>query len=320
MLALDADAGQTRGAQSRGARAAPRTPPAPDQPAQSTEEDGRRGTLEHATVRITPETMVRAVDGWVADMRSEEGGGPGDRADASGPTPVLLVALHACGSLTPDVLRGLLRAISSNAGAPVRQWTPAAAVVVGCCYNLMSPTSTLPPLPIPTRAHEPAADFPLSKHLKKGKAPELTQVHLQLAAQVPREWTRTEEARAAARLARRKVVWRALLAGVLDRERVAPAEPGREGEGEGEGRAKRLRRLNDSAYESWEGFVAVARERMGVPERADAEVDGEFTPTGRTARRLEVFHVLRCLLGPVIEVRYRTATCVAPSLGGDGRA
>lgn len=50
--------------------------------------------------------------------------------------PVLFVTLHACGSLTTTVLRKVLdhRRTSS---AKERSWFVAAAVVVGCCYNLM---------------------------------------------------------------------------------------------------------------------------------------------------------------------------------------
>ena len=57
------------------------------------------------------------------------------------PTPVLFVALHACGSLTPDILRAFIAAAkSADNGPPASShWAPRGAVVVGCCYNMMKP-------------------------------------------------------------------------------------------------------------------------------------------------------------------------------------
>ena len=46
----------------------------------------------------------------------------------------LVVALHACGDLTVDVLRALVKAAAGNARIK-------GAVIVGCCYNLMTSRS-----------------------------------------------------------------------------------------------------------------------------------------------------------------------------------
>ena len=56
----------------------------------------------------------------------------------------MMVALHACGSLVVDVLRIFLsdRARTPQAKGVERAWRPHSLVVVGCCYNLMSPTGT----------------------------------------------------------------------------------------------------------------------------------------------------------------------------------
>lgn len=80
-------------------------------------------------------------------------------------------------------------------------------------------------------------------------------------------------------MAVRKVVWRALLEGW------------RGGEGE---RRKRLGKLNDGMYKDWDTFIGAASKKMGFEGRnliMDVEMEG----------RLEVLHVLRCLLGPVVE-------------------
>lgn len=130
--------------------------------------------------------------------------------------------------------------------------------------------------------------------------------HLHLAAQTPGQWLRTKETLTAATLAIRKVVWRALLQGVLEKHGLVSTPTGTEEPDElldetaainGETPALRcLGRLNDSAYSDWTTFVVRAQERLGVAfEPAMCEQDVA------TESRLEVFQTLRCILGPVIE-------------------
>lgn len=47
--------------------------------------------------------------------------------------PVVFVALHACGSLTPEILRK----VSEFQPSADRRWHVAGALIVGCCYNLL---------------------------------------------------------------------------------------------------------------------------------------------------------------------------------------
>ena len=50
--------------------------------------------------------------------------------------PIFLVALHACGSLTLDVLRAFVQQLRrAQRGQGV--WRPAGGLIVGCCYNLL---------------------------------------------------------------------------------------------------------------------------------------------------------------------------------------
>ena len=59
---------------------------------------------------------------------------------------------------------------------------------------------------------------------------------------------------------------------------------------------RRLGRLNDSVYSDWATFLARAQERLGVRlDPTTCEKDAA------TESQLEVFQVLRCILGPVIE-------------------
>ncbi|KAF8195513.1 methyltransferase domain-containing protein [Pholiota molesta] len=320
VLALDADEAQTAGAQKWERRVL----------------QGVEPPIAHRTVLIGEGTLLRAVDEWI----DEEGGGKGTAAEENGaraPVPVLFVALHACGSLTPDVLRAFTAARQRT--SPASAWYPAAAVVVGCCYNLMHPS-----------------DFPLSiAYRTHATPPDLPPAAFHLAAQIPSTW----------------VVWRALLERALQNAAPTPASslltisdtsdhlpankhksatvpahwPRRPehphhrpnthnrpaaidaanahltpASGIGMTPAlRRLGRLRDAAYaDSWGAFLALAAERMGV---VFPEERGKTTPLlGMTtddedqailgalphalrpqARALAALHVLRCVVGVLVE-------------------
>jgi hypothetical protein len=95
------------------------------------------GSLTHATAHITPHTLIRAVNEWLPPQSGLQENALPPRA------PVLFIALHACGTLTPDVLRAVLSAREEERehSGTQRGWVPAGALVVGCCYGWMSPTS-----------------------------------------------------------------------------------------------------------------------------------------------------------------------------------
>ncbi|KAG6900390.1 hypothetical protein C0993_011378 [Termitomyces sp. T159_Od127] len=232
-LALDGDLGQTHGARAR-------TGPA-------------LTGITHRTVHLTPATLVSAIDAWVPPCAT--------------PVPVLLVALHACGSLTPDLFRAVLSLPENHS------WYPAAVVAVGCCYNLMHPADFplhAPPLPVPL----PASAF-------------------QMAAQIPDTWLLTPARLASVSLAIRKVVWRALLGRIYADGTSPDKDTG------STPAMRRLGRLPDSAYDSWPKFLQIASQRIGV-DLAGPNPPLE-PPNTDLQRRLESLHVLRCLLGPVVE-------------------
>ncbi|KAF8073658.1 methyltransferase domain-containing protein [Lyophyllum atratum] len=239
-LALDNDVAQTHGAVAR---------------------DGPGITgIAHRTIHITPSTLVSAIDDWIPTT-----------SPSSIHTPVLLVALHACGSLTPDLFRAVLSVPSTH------PWRPAAVVAVGCCYNLM----------------QPPHDFPLSTHLLLNPLPApLPASAYQMATQIPDHWLDSPASLASAELAIRKVVYRALLGRLYTRihAEVDVTETG------STPTMRRLGRLNDSAYASWATFLARAGERIGIDFSPFTE-----DPDPELVTRLESLFVLRCLLGPVIE-------------------
>ncbi|KAF9462999.1 methyltransferase domain-containing protein [Collybia nuda] len=248
-LALDSDHAQTTGAQSRAANAVTHD-------------------ITHRTLHITEHTLLRAIDDWIPSTL-------GDTDTNAAPVPVLFIALHACGSLTPDILRAFLRAHA----APPPLWTPLALVAVGCCYNLLHPHDfPLAPLPSPPPPLPPAA--------------------YHLAAQVPAHWPANP---AAAALSLRKVVWRALLARLYaDLHPAHPPTSTRPGTGSTP-TMQRLGRLRDAAYLAWPAFLATAGTKVGVDFVAAAANSDTQGRHPLLERRLEVLHVLRCSLGPLIE-------------------
>ncbi|TFK70388.1 hypothetical protein BDN72DRAFT_748472, partial [Pluteus cervinus] len=238
-------------------------------------------SITHKTIHITPTTLIESIDEWIESTRTP-----------SEPTaiPVLLVALHACGSLTPSILRAFLESSSRTSSA----WTAFGLVVVGCCYNLLHP-SDLPLCPTPDLDLPPAA--------------------LQLAAQVPSIWL---DDLPATTLSVKKVVWRALLSREMRRqhlhdtvphlwrEKSARHGPLAEDPLESQDRKKvigigttpamrRLGKLNDSVYDDWQKFLAIATQRLG------ADLTDTPLPSTALQHRISVLHTLRCLLGPVIE-------------------
>ncbi|KAI0051058.1 hypothetical protein FA95DRAFT_378509 [Auriscalpium vulgare] len=258
VLALDGNPVQTKGAErrDRGRGRQPRP---------------SKGSLTHKTLHIATDTLEEAVSSW---LRTLEG-------DPATPIPVLFVALHACGTLTPDILRTFLTSRAGVPGPPGRCWLAKGAIIVGCCYNLMSP----------------AVDFPLSAAFKH--APTLSASHLQLAAQTPSHWLDTAASLASAELSVRKVTYRALLEAVS--EPVHQTDPNSVP-------SNRLGRLPDSVYISFPNFVAHASSRLGrstsysSPSPRDhplAMIGEEYF--SMLQQRAEVVHILRCLIGPSIE-------------------
>ncbi|KAJ3552267.1 hypothetical protein NM688_g4241 [Phlebia brevispora] len=222
-----------------------------------TKRESVKGSLTYQTLTINKDSLLHVTDEWAAHITSALS------EETIKPLPVLLLALHACGSLTIDVLRAFCERVKSS---ETMKWRPVAALIVGCCYNLL-------------KAEDCTS--------LTGRNVPLTPNHLQLAAQVPRHWDRTPAAFDEAKLAIRKVAWRALLEGILSHDVQTRVHPDTSG-------ARRLGRLNNSTYKSWETFLSVAEKKL---ERKLTDVSLDMAMTSR----LEVFQLLRCILGPVIE-------------------
>ena len=87
-----------------------------------------QGSLLYRTLEIRSDSLLCAVDQWAEEMRAMHG-------PHCSSLPTLFVALHACGSLTPNLLRAFISRLRGDETR--RNWCPRAAVIVGCCYNLL---------------------------------------------------------------------------------------------------------------------------------------------------------------------------------------
>lgn len=283
---------------------------------QTTPSSHSNGSLTHRTVHIKPTTLEAAIEDWLlANV-------PDTFTSSRDPIPIMFVALHACGSLTVDVLRTFLSRHSKAESG--RWWEPHSLVVVGCCYNLITPS-----------------DFPLSEPLLAlSPRPTLPIAALHLATQVPTHWFRTEKAGMGACLAVRKVVYRALLQPVIqlaaqcrkestDSQEIMSRENNQEltarlGLGETP-ENRRLGKLNDTSYTDWSTFLVSATTKLGISvddltrRHSEGQGPGDELPPWilnhgddsggeegvferlRMESRLEVVYVLRCILGPLIE-------------------
>jgi SAM-dependent methyltransferase len=124
VLALDGDEGQTEGASLRGQGLSHAQRQKARQDSGS-DEQGQQA-VTHRTLFITSDSLLHAVDKWVSGLGLETAGIP---------YPVLVTGLHACGSLTPAVLRCFIDLYVGANNSKV--WRPSALALVGCCYNLM---------------------------------------------------------------------------------------------------------------------------------------------------------------------------------------
>ncbi|KAG1879228.1 methyltransferase domain-containing protein [Suillus subluteus] len=269
------------------------------------------GSLTHQTICIDPRTLESSIHDWlfsgednqITGCTSMIGDLLVDRiercAPEEKPVPVMMVALHACGSLTPDVFRAFLSNHRRPSAPGVRTWTAQALVVVGCCYNLMT-----------------FEDFPLSRSLRE-RTPVVTLslASRHLAAQIPSQWLRNETSTRETSLAIRKVVFRALLQPVLEVIGAREASANHAATSSyhvedlrGAGQTpenRRLGKLPDAAYKDWETFLDRAISKTGVRLDQIATQLPVYIHNKHRRRQLEsalsVLHVLRCIMGPLIE-------------------
>lgn len=242
------------------------------------------------TVHIGDAASLRTViSSWIAeDTTSNE------------IVPIVVVALHACGDLTPSILEFLTTCKLD----PPRQWHVVGAVVVGCCYNMMGLSSKLD-CPRLSQCFDHLRDMPLSSSAttigRKYGSLELSTQHLHLATQAPLTWSSDDSGSlsSATSLSIRKVTYRALLSRRLDP--AARAETGPPSLREVHWTQKRVGRLASSAYREFNCYLTLAAKRLQVGE-AMLDTKTPMQPDESDLQStLETLYVLRCFIGPVIE-------------------
>ncbi|GAA5850424.1 hypothetical protein JCM9279_001411 [Rhodotorula babjevae] len=233
-----------------------------------------KGSLTHEVSALDADGVEAVLARWPPPPTSPS-------SPAGAPTqPALLVALHACGDLTPAALTAFVRA---HAADPARH-AGARAVFVGCCYNMQTP-----------------ALFPLSAHVRDlahagGRPPSrMARAHLRLTPQSPPTWHLSAAASTAWRTSTRKLAFRARFEAEL------------ECAGIGTNAERRVGRVAECA--TWEEYRARALRKAegGLTDEECPEVpfgeggeDGE-AEWATAVFYLRVFWTLRSWLGPPLE-------------------
>ncbi|KAJ7590599.1 hypothetical protein C8J56DRAFT_933360 [Mycena floridula] len=226
--------------------------------------------VDSRVVDVTESTLVSTILDWLPDPN----------------LPVLVVALHACGSLSVDIFRALKNPPFQLLGA----------IVIPCCWNLLR-----------------QGDFPLAKCQEYPEYPVLTQNIPQmlplppsayhLAAQTSAIWDPYDPNW---QLGIRKVVWRALLERLIPdgiqpegdwdielKKQNAPVprrfiydQPTISHEGLGTGHTSSLHQLGKlpkSSYVSWDAFLHASALKTGIEYevlRTRNQILDEQTETG----------------------------------------
>ncbi|SCZ90057.1 BZ3500_MvSof-1268-A1-R1_Chr1-3g01749 [Microbotryum saponariae] len=237
--------------------------PSVDTPATSPVPD--KGTLTHLTSSLDAPSIAQL---YTLPQAAENAEPPARDVE-----PAMLVTLHGCGDLTISALQGLFL-------APCPLPT---AILVGCCYNLQTPSS-----------------FPLSDFVARAlgttslgsetKEP-MTRSHLRISPQSPGLWYLTPTSQQELKESIVKLGYRARLEAEL-------AAQGLGSEGQRRvGRVSKSQDFDDYRLKALSkyGETEVPRLRFGSDEM------GEEKAWIEALYQLQVFWTLRCHLGPVLE-------------------
>ncbi|GAA5985483.1 hypothetical protein JCM10908_006992 [Rhodotorula pacifica] len=217
-----------------------------------------KGSLTHEVCSLDAEGVADALRRWPPCK------------DGTNAPPALLVALHACGDLTPDAIKAFITARQADARA----------IFVGCCYNLQTPEL-----------------FPLSSLIRDKYLPDpppcMIRGHLRLTPQSPPTWHLSPASTAAWHASTLKLAYRArfeaeLIAAV---PQIGPPE------------SHRIGRVAEC--KSWATYRERALRKMETTYSSDdlpeLEVEGGADGWNSALFLLRVFWTLRSWLGPPLE-------------------
>ena len=233
------------------------------------------GSLQHRVQRLDEQAIAELLEMWTAE-----------NADAA----KLCIGLHACGQLSVDILRAF--AAATEPTLPL--------VLVPCCYNLMPSTCASGLVAICADL----AAFPMADATKTALPDlELSRDALMVATQCPQHWASSDAEWARARLALRKLGYRARLEAELRNSGVTIAEE------------VRIGRLRDAVCADWATYRTAALGKLGLAATASAGGASDLQFPGVAVPPVVVEHAawtelafvhaavwtIRARLGPVIE-------------------
>ncbi|BGP20211.1 hypothetical protein JCM10213v2_008348 [Rhodosporidiobolus nylandii] len=230
------------------------------------------GSLTHEVSSLDAEGVQAALGRW-----------PPPPAEGEEAEPALLVALHACGDLTPAALEAFVRADKEDA----ERRKGARAIFVGCCYNLQTPL--LFPLSSTVRSLLPS--------LSLSPAP-MSLAHLRLTPQSPPTWHASPSDSAAFRASTLKIAYRARFEAELAAAGVGVEHERRVG------RIPEIKLYPDyraKALERYDYGRTVVGEEDVPPLRFGRPGTDEGAEWSRALWMLRVFWTIRSWLGPPLE-------------------
>ncbi|SGY18150.1 BQ5605_C015g07990 [Microbotryum silenes-dioicae] len=237
--------------------------PSVDTPAMSLAPD--KGTLTHLTSSLDAPSIAQL---YALPQAAENAEPPARDVE-----PAMLITLHGCGDLTISALQGLF----------LTPYSLPTAILVGCCYNLQTPSS----FPLSDCVARALGATSLGSEAKQP----MTRSHLRISPQSPGLWYLTPTSQQELKESIVKLGYRARLEAEL-------AAQGLGSEGQRRvGRVSKSQDFDDYRLKALSkyGETEVPRLRFGSDEM------GEEKAWIEALYQLQVFWTLRCHLGPVLE-------------------
>ncbi|BGP27703.1 splicing factor u2af-associated protein 2 [Rhodotorula toruloides] len=224
-----------------------------------------KGSLTHEVSSLDADGVQAALERWP----------PVDSYETC--PPALLIALHACGDLTPNAMTAFIRAEKDA------QRSGARAILVGCCYNMQTPSL-----------------FPLSRHfaslLASGRP--MSRAHLRLTPQSPPTWHLTPGSTAAMYASTLKLAYRARFEAEMGAAGIGADHQRRVGR---ISECRSWEEYRERALKKAEGGLTSAQVQALRFGDGDEGADAEAERWATALFQLRVFWTLRSWLGPPLE-------------------
>lgn len=234
--------------------------------------------MTHEVETLDAEGVGRALGRW--PPAPAEGDAEGEDQE-----PALLVALHACGDLTPDALKAFLAADTTP--HPRRRKKGGRGIFVGCCYNMQTPSL----FPLSSTVSSLLSSQPSLSSLPTHP---MNRAHLRLTPQSPPTWHLTPSSSSSFAASTLKIAFRARFEAELEASAIGVNDE------------RRVGRIPE--MKTWKEYRVKALERYDYGETLITEVEcpprefeGGEEGWEEALWKLRVFWTLRSWLGPSLE-------------------